>query len=407
MLNRYTTGPKFQTTAQLIILNGKILYVQQINIKYYKSFTIFVIEIIFFNLGKILGSISIRENIENGEINLSPFASKAKNSLGRKTAEENCDIRTVFQRDRDRIIHSNAFKRLKDKTQVFISPTGDHYITRLTHTLEVAQIARTISRALKLNEDLTEAISLGHDLGHTPFGHIGEDELNNLLPNGFTHAKQSYRIVEFLEKSGEGLNLTQEVKEGILIHSKPKGDFFDKKLPETLSLEAQVCRVSDAIAYLNHDLKDALRDGIITVEMMPKIVSSDLGATHSERINTMVKDIISTSWSARGEMAKKNTKTKQKIQMSFKTRKALNIFRDYMFQEVYEPQDKSIEGKTARKIVNLLFVQLHKSPDKIKDIPLKKNHSITDYIAGMTDQFAIRMAKKLDSSITKPLERKY
>ena len=210
-----------------------------------------------------------------------------------------------------------------------------------------------------------------------------------------------------MEKSGEGLNLTQEVKEGILNHSKPKGDFFDKKLPETLSLEAQVCRVSDAIAYLNHDLKDALRDGIITVEMMPKIVSSDLGATHSERINTMVKDIISTSWSARGEMAKKNTKTKQKIQMSFKTRKALNIFRDYMFQEVYEPQDKSIEGKTARKIVNLLFVQLHKSPDKIKDIPLKKNHSITDYIAGMTDQFAIRMAKKLDSSITKPLERKY
>lgn len=328
-------------------------------------------------------------------------------SRGRFNVEKKSNLRSPYQRDRDRIIHSNAFKRLKDKTQVFISPTGDHYITRLTHTLEVAQIARTISRALKLNEDLTEAISLGHDLGHTPFGHIGEDELNNLLPNGFTHAKQSYRIVEFLEKSGEGLNLTQEVKEGILNHSKPKGDFFDKKLPETLSLEAQVCRVSDAIAYLNHDLKDALRDGIITVEMMPKIVSSDLGATHSERINTMVKDIISTSWSARGEMAKKNTKTKQKIQMSFKTRKALNIFRDYMFQEVYEPQDKSIEGKTARKIVNLLFVQLHKSPDKIKDIPLKKNHSITDYIAGMTDQFAIRMAKKLDSSITKPLERKY
>ena len=199
MLNRYTTGPKFQTTAQLIILNGKILYVQQINIKYYKSFTIFVIEIIFFNIGKILGSISIRENIENSEINLSPFASKAKNSLGRKTAEENCDIRTVFQRDRDRIIHSNAFKRLKDKTQVFISPTGDHYITRLTHTLEVAQIARSITRYMNLNDDLAETLSLAHDLGHTPFGHAGEESLNDCMINRVSYRPMYHLKVSFHE----------------------------------------------------------------------------------------------------------------------------------------------------------------------------------------------------------------
>jgi len=358
-------------------------------------------------LDKILVSGNIRENIENGEKNLSHFASKARNSLGRKIDEDNCEIRTVFQRDRDRIIHSNAFKRLKDKTQVFISPTGDHYITRLTHTLEVAQIARTISRALKLNEDLTEAISLGHDLGHTPFGHIGEDELNNLLPDGFTHAKQSYRIVEFLEKNGEGLNLTQEVKDGILNHSKPKGDFFNIQLPENLTLEAQVCRVSDAIAYLNHDLKDAFRSGIINIEMLPEVVTSVLGKTHSERINTMVKDIISTSWNTRGENQGKKKIITPKIQMSDTARKALNIFRDYMFREVYEPQDKSTEGKAARKIVNLLFVQLHKAHNITKNINLKKNHSLTDYIAGMTDQFAIRMAKNIDPSITKPLERKY
>tara|TARA_Y100001960_G_C14679153_1_gene830167 strand:- start:227 stop:1291 length:1065 start_codon:yes stop_codon:yes gene_type:complete len=354
-----------------------------------------------------LVSINIRENTENGEKNLSPFASKSKTTLGRKIYEDDCDIRTAFQRDRDRIIHSNSFKRLKDKTQVFISPKGDHYITRLTHTLEVAQIARTISRALKLNEDLTEAISLGHDLGHTPFGHIGEDELNNLLPTGFTHAKQSHRIVDLLEKNGEGLNLTQEVKEGILNHSKPKGDFFDKQLPTTLSLEAQVCRISDAIAYLNHDLKDALRNGIINMQMLPIIVGEDLGETHSIRINTMVKDIISTSWSARGDGLKKTYNNNPKIQMSNKVKKALNIFRDYMFQEVYEPQDKSLEGQAARKIVNLLFTHFHESKENINNIELKKNHTIIDYIAGMTDQFAIRTAKNLNPLIIKPLTRKY
>ena len=244
-------------------------------------------------------TISIRERSEGREELLSPFAARSCTST-RDREEEPDRIRTEFQRDRDRILHSKSFRRLKHKTQVFIAPVGDHYVTRLTHTLEVAQIARTISRALNLNEDLAEAIALGHDLGHTPFGHIGEDELGKLHPGGFRHAEQSLRIVEKLERGGAGLNLTREVRQGILNHSKPRGDFI-AHLPNDLSLEGQICRISDAVAYLNHDLLDAFRAGVITWDDVPGVVDDVLGRSHSQRVNTMVSDVVESSWAASGE----------------------------------------------------------------------------------------------------------
>ena len=195
-------------------------------------------------------------------------------------------MRSEYQRDRDRILHTKAFRRLKHKTQVFIAPLGDHYATRLTHTLEVAQIARTITRALNLNEDLTEAIAMGHDLGHTPFGHVGEDELNDLYPGGYKHSEQSLRIVDRLEKEGQGLNLTWEVRQGILRHSKPRGDFIGTESIDDLSLEAQICRISDAVAYLNHDLADAFRAGVLTQNRLPSQVAEVLGTTHAANAST-------------------------------------------------------------------------------------------------------------------------
>ena len=215
--------------------------------------------------------------------------------------ESRSPMRSEFQRDRDRILHNKAFRRLKHKTQVFIAPLGDHYATRLTHTLEVAQIARTIARALNLNEDLTEAIALGHDLGHTPFGHVGEDEMARLHPDGFRHNRQSLRIVEQLEKDGQGLNLMWEVRQGILRHSKPRGDFLDASLVEDLSLEGQTCRVSDAVAYLNHDLADAFRAHTLHPDQLPESVSDVLGDSHARRIDSLVSDIIESSWQASGE----------------------------------------------------------------------------------------------------------
>jgi len=228
----------------------------------------------------MIDRLNVRQRSEDREDTLSPYAMKSRLSRGREREEEPCPIRTAFQRDRDRILHTNAFRRLKHKTQVFIAPLGDHYVTRLTHTLEVSQIARTIARALNLNEDLAEAISLGHDLGHTPFGHIGEDVLNELYHGGFCHNEQSLRVVEKLEKNGLGLNLTWEVRDGILNHSKGEKSMFGHDWGHSNSYEAEVVKISDAIAYINHDIGDALRAGILTEGDLPEEASAILGRSH-------------------------------------------------------------------------------------------------------------------------------
>ena len=343
---------------------------------------------------------SVRTRIEDREKNLSPFASLSSQSSGRALEEEPSCIRTEFQRDRDRIIHSKAFRRIKHKTQVFIAPQGDHFVTRLTHTLEVSQIARTIARALNLNEDLAEAMALGHDMGHTPFGHIGEDELNRLHPEGFRHNVQSLRIVDRLEKDGAGLNLTWEVRQGILHHSKPRGDFLGPGMVQGMSMEAQVLRISDAVAYLNHDLLDAFRSGILLEDDLPGEVKEVLGTRHSERVNNMVLDIVESSWDVVGESKKKVT---PEISMSGDVRNAGNVLRNYMFQNVYLPEDKGAEGKAARKIVNLLFQYLHMNRDLIPDEYQMRSESseqaVVDYISGMTDQYAIRKAESISPGV--------
>jgi dGTPase len=240
---------------------------------------------------------TIRETIEQREkLILSPWAALSSESQGRQLPEEECSIRTVFQRDRDRIIHSKAFRRLKHKTQVFLSPTGDHYRTRLTHTLEVSQIARTIARALGLNEDLTEAVALGHDLGHTPFGHAGEEVLDQIVPGGFVHNLQSLRVVDHLEKGGKGLNLTFEVRDGIEKHSKGKGEILPRDPSEkAMTLEGQVVRAADIIAYISHDLDDAIRGEVISSQDIPEFCLKVLGDRSSKRIDTMVRNLVVNS----------------------------------------------------------------------------------------------------------------
>jgi len=344
----------------------------------------------------------VRHRLERNEGTLSLFASTSKKSKGRMREEPLCDFRTEYQRDRDRIIHSKAFRRIKHKTQVFIEPAGDHYVTRLTHTLEVAQIARTISRSLNLNEDLTEAMSLGHDIGHTPFGHIGEDELGKLSSCGFRHNKQSLRIVDVIEKNGQGLNLTWEVRNGILNHSKPRGDFFKSEMVDGMTLEAQVLRISDAIAYLNHDLLDAFRAGIIVEKDLPEDVIEILGNRHSERVNTMVADVVRASWAATGEI---DVDVPPIIVMSDEIKGAVNSLREYMFQNVYVPEDMSEEGKTARQIINLLFDYFIANSNQVLDrfswISKSDEQAVMDYISGMTDRYAIRTAEKINPNIGK------
>jgi len=342
----------------------------------------------------------VRERLEEREELLSLFATRATQTKGRLIPEEPCEIRTDFQRDRDRIVHCNAFRRIKHKTQVFIAPQGDHFVTRLTHTLEVAQIARTISRALNLNEDLTEAMALGHDMGHTPFGHIGEDELNKLHSGGFRHNHQSLRIVDKLEKEGKGLNLTWEVRQGILHHSKPRGDFLSPGLTEGMSLEAQVIRISDAVAYLNHDLLDAFRAGVLTETSIPRCIQEILGERHSQRINTMVNDIVTTSQEA---MDSVGLDIAPEIKMGVDLRDAVYALREFMFQNVYVPEDKGEEGTTARKIIILLFGHYHQKKHLIpEDFQIRSetfDDAVKDYISGMTDQYAIRVAESVSPGI--------
>lgn len=319
---------------------------------------------------------TIRENIEKMEREtLSPYAMLSVNSRGREREEEPCDIRPVFQRDRDRILHSKAFRRLKNKTQVFLTPKGDHYRTRLSHTLEVSQNARTIAKALRLNEDLVEAIALGHDLGHTPFGHAGEYELNDLCEDGFHHNEQSVRIVEKLEKNGEGLNLTWEVRDGILNHQ-------TKTMPHTL--EGKIVRLSDKIAYINHDIDDAIRAQIMVEEDIPKELCDILGYSTKERLNTLIHNIIT------------NSIGKDDIVMSEKVEKAMHQLRRFMFEHVYKNPIAKGEENKARELLRQLYFyymnHLELIPEKYTRMLAageKKDRIVCDYISGMTDQYAI------------------
>ncbi|MGQ9569313.1 MAG: deoxyguanosinetriphosphate triphosphohydrolase [Thermodesulfovibrionales bacterium] len=335
---------------------------------------------------------TIREQIEEIERKtLHPRACLSSKSKGRLKPEKEGEIRTCFQRDRDRIIHSKAFRRLKHKTQVFLAPRGDHYRTRLTHVLEVSQIARTIARALRLNEDLTEAIALGHDLGHTPFGHAGEAILREIHQGGFDHYKQSLRVVDFLEKNGEGLNLTQEVRDGIVKHSKGKGLIIpDLKSDLADTLEGQVVRVSDIIAYVNHDLDDALRAGVIKLSDIPKDIIRVLGDRHSKRIDTMVKDLIFQSLKA----------DLDKLEMSESILSAIYSLRDFLFERVYESDKIIKEFKKAKKVLQDLYnYYLEHINEVFSIIPryekLDKHRIVCDFIAGMTDRFALMTYEKL------------
>lgn len=314
----------------------------------------------------------IRQITEQRELLLlSPYAMQAQYSRGRQWPEEECAIRTCWQRDRDRILHSKAFRRLKHKTQVFIQPEGDHYRTRLTHTLEVSQIARTIARALALNEDLTEAISLGHDLGHTPFGHAGEQALDRLLPGGFRHNEQSLRIVDILE-GVRGLNLTVETRDGIICHT---GD----KQPSTL--EGAVVRLADRIAYINHDIDDALRAGVLKERDLPQAPLRVLGQTHGDRIHNMVLDVIQQS-QGRGVIA-----------VSGHVQVAMDELRDFLFDRVYIGSEaKRDEGKAERMVETLYKYYLHfpdQMPSLYQSVWCKEGleTAVVDYIAGMTDRF--------------------
>ncbi|NLP31237.1 MAG: deoxyguanosinetriphosphate triphosphohydrolase [Clostridiales bacterium] len=327
----------------------------------------------------------LRENIEKRELEfLSPYATKSSESKGRLLEEKACDFRTDFQRDRDRIVHSKSFRRLMHKTQVFLSPEGDHFRTRLTHTLEVAQIARTIARSLALNEDLTEAIAMGHDLGHTPFGHNGEEFLNKRHKKGFKHNIQSLRVVDHLEsvRNRQGMNLTMEVRDGILNHT---GD----QIPFTL--EGQVVRFSDRIAYINHDIDDALRSGVIKQDELPKDCLKVLGEDHSTRISTLVSDIVN------------NSDNKNKITMSEEKLYYMDKLRNYMFENVYHSKivKKDEELNKIKTMIYTLYDYYEEDPDRLPDEKKEMiaqygvEEIVKDHIAGMTDRFAVNLFKKL------------
>lgn len=325
---------------------------------------------------------TIRENLEKWESEyLSPYACLSKNSRGRTRDEEQCDIRPVFQRDRDRILHSKSFRRLKDKTQVFLTPDGDHYRTRLTHTLEVSQNARTIAKALQLNEDLVEAIALGHDLGHTPFGHAGERALNRVCPLGFEHSAQSVRTVEVLEKRGHGLNLTYEVRDGIRNHQ-------TSSMPSTL--EGKIVRLSDKIAYIHHDMDDAIRGGILTEKDVPREIGDVIGYTTGERLDHFIHDIVTTSFET------------DDIRMSEPVAEAMKKLRSFMFERVYQnPEAKSEESKAEMLIETLYthylkhFEELPADMRRMAEAGEPAEKIVCDYISAMTDRFAIAVYEEL------------
>jgi dGTPase len=335
---------------------------------------------------------SIREELEERERRqLAPQAARSADTRGRQRPEAEDPIRPAFQRDRDRIVHSKAFRRLKHKTQVFFSPAGDHYRTRLTHTLEVSQIARTIAKVLGLHEELTEAVSLGHDLGHTPFGHAGERVLNELVPGGFNHYEQSLRIVDVLEGDGQGLNLTWEVRNGIATHSKGKHGLPVGAPPEhrAATIEGQIARVADLIAYVNHDIDDAVRAGLLRAEDLPQDAVSVVGTTSSQRIGRMVTDVVTETMNGRLES----------IRMSGDVLGATLALREFLFDAVYENDVATAEFRKAAGILGGLWEKVRERPQDFLDARTVQEEGLDpaarDFLAGMTDRYAVRLFEDL------------
>jgi dGTPase len=336
--------------------------------------------------------VTIREQLEAREReSLAQQAAKSAESKGRLHPEREDDVRPSFQRDRDRIIHCKAFRRLKHKTQVFFAPTGDHYRTRLTHTLEVSQIARTIAKVLRLHEELTEAIALGHDLGHPPFGHAGERVIGKLMPGGFNHYQQSLRVVDQLENDGKGLNLTWEVRDGIAKHSKGKSGSPVGMAPalRASTLEGQIMRVADLIAYVNHDIDDATRAGILRPEDLPKDLVERLGSSASARIGTLVRDVVTRTLD--GGLAE--------IQMSEEVLQAILGMRSFLFDAVYENSAATVEFKKATGILSGLWEKVHERPTEFLDAKTIEQEGLDaaarDFVAGMTDRYAVRLFEEL------------
>ncbi len=337
---------------------------------------------------------SIREAFEERERGfISPYGCLSADSRGRARPEEPCLIRTVFQVDRDRILYSNAFRRLKHKTQVFLSPLGDQYRTRLTHTLEVAQIARTVARAMRLNEDLAEAIAMGHDLGHTPFGHSGETALKDIFSERFAHNEQSLRVVDLLENKGRGLNLTWEVRDGILKHSKGYGKIIpDDPDEEPATVEGRVVRVADIMAYLNHDLEDAIRSGVIREDQVPEVCAAVLGRNHSQRASTMIRDLVFSSRVEDGQF---------RLHMSDRVYGAMTTLRMFLYENVYRSAQVHSEFVKAKKILSELYTYFLEDSkllaEELENMEMQRytqNHQphekiVSDFIASMTDQYAL------------------
>ena len=335
---------------------------------------------------------TIREELEQREREtLAPQATRSADSSGRLRPEPEDDVRPSFQRDRDRIIHCKAFRRLKHKTQVFFAPAGDHYRTRLTHTLEVSQIARTIAKVLRLHEELTEAIALGHDLGHTPFGHAGERVIDQLMPGGFNHYEQSLRIVDVLENDGRGLNLTWEVRDGIAKHSKGKWGAPVGMMPSSRAstIEGQIMRVADLIAYVNHDIDDATRAGLLKPEDLPREPLNVLGASSSARIATLVKDVVTETLAA----------NLAEIRMSDPVLAAVLRLRSFLFDAVYENRIATAEFKKASDILSGLWEKVRERPGEFLDARTIEQEGLDaaarDFIAGMTDRYAVRLFEQL------------
>lgn len=336
----------------------------------------------------------IREEIEERELEyLSPYACLSSKTKGRVRPEEECTIRSAFQRDRNRIVYSKAYRRLKHKTQVFLSPSGDHYRTRLTHTLEVSEIGRTIARGLRLNEDLVEAIALAHDLGHTPFGHAGETVLNELVPGGFSHYRQSLRVVDVLENDGSGLNLTYEVRDGLVKHSKGYGEVLpknEKNMPETA--EGCVVRYADIIAYLSHDLDDAIRSRVIDEKDIPAECQRVLGDTHSKRVLTMVQGVLSGTLPEGDKLG---------FGVSQEIGEAMQVLRSFLFHKVYRSSHVHDEFVKATKILKELFNYCMENQDFLKEVmgefalSASQERRVGDFVASMTDRYAQNMYQRL------------
>ncbi len=331
-------------------------------------------------------AISHREAQEEREEAMLAAAATRSRGARRLADEPECDLRTAFQRDRDRVLHAKSFRRLMHKTQVFIAPAGDHYRTRLTHTLEVTQIARTIGRALRLNEDLIEAIGLGHDLGHTPFGHAGESALADAFP-GFRHNEQSLRVVEHLEREGRGLNLTDAVRDGILRHSKLRSGITHAAAGQPHSLEGSVVRIADGIAYINHDLDDSMRAGLIALEDVPADAVAVLGTSHASRINTLVADVIAHSDA---------TSAPGVIGISAPVQQAADVLREFLFRRVYTPLNEDANTQRAQHIVRALYAHFRAEPERLPAEYLPRSDEecprrVADFVASMTDRYAIEL----------------